>query len=74
MMLGSQLEEQQRREKQPQQDHNWKQIMGWRHHHVNVQLISDADLQFISRGTEEPSDGNQLPLTKRVVVLWAHVC
>lgn len=41
---------------------------------MNVQLISDADLQFISRATEEPSDGNQLPLTKRVVVLWAHVC
>lgn len=41
---------------------------GWRQHHVNVRLISDVDLQVISRATEEPSDGNQLASTKRVVV------
>lgn len=62
MMLGSQLEEEQRSERRHQQEHKWKPITGWRRCHVNEQPISVMDLQLVS--TEEPSDGDQLPLTK----------
>lgn len=52
MRLGSQLEERQRSGKQDQQDHNWKQIMGWRHRPMNVQLMSAGDPQLMGGAIE----------------------